>query len=118
MFAFDFDPSLPTVAVSEFSAGERRVHAGEAFDWRAHGMTEIEVIPLLRAGFLRQERGREVNAEDLTAAAAAMTDSIVTAATEATKALEEFNSKLAVVNVTPGERIAVPPPAERRGRRR
>lgn len=110
MFAFDFDPSLPTVAVSEFSAGERRVHAGEAFDWRAHGMTEIEVIPLLRAGFLRQERPPALDSPGWHA---------LEVNTTARRAVDEVEgSKLAHMRITPGERVTVTTPDQRRGKRR
>lgn len=51
---FEFDFSRPVVAASEFAAGERVVRAGEVFDWRAHGMTEVEIVPLVRAGIVRQ----------------------------------------------------------------
>lgn len=54
MFAFDFDPDLPLEAASEFPTGDGIVRAGDAFDWRARGMSEIEVVPMMRAGLLVQ----------------------------------------------------------------
>lgn len=48
--AFDLD--APLAASSRFAAGDKVVDAGVVFDWRAHGMTEVEVLALYRAGLL------------------------------------------------------------------
>lgn len=54
---FEIDFTKPVVAASEFAAGDRIVRAGEVFDWRAHGMSEVEIVPLVRAGIVRQPTG-------------------------------------------------------------
>lgn len=46
------DPDKPLVASSAFAAGDGVVSAGEVFDWRARGMTLVEVAPLYASGLL------------------------------------------------------------------
>ena len=50
MFRLAFDSERPLVATSAFQASDRVVQAGDVFDWRAHGMTEIEALALFRSG--------------------------------------------------------------------
>lgn len=52
MLQLAFDPARPTVASSSFQAGEDAIAAGDVFDWRARGMTEIEAATLFGAGLL------------------------------------------------------------------
>jgi hypothetical protein len=52
MLGLHFDPDLPLIATSAFHAGEIKVEAGDAFDWRARGLTELEAVALFSAGLL------------------------------------------------------------------
>jgi hypothetical protein len=52
MLGIHFDPSRPVVASSSFQAGEDTIAAGDAFDWRARGMTELDARALFGAGLL------------------------------------------------------------------
>lgn len=52
MHVAGFDLERPLVASSRFTAGDKVIDAGGVFDWRAHGMTEVEVFALYRAGLL------------------------------------------------------------------
>lgn len=60
MHGLSFDPSLPIVATSSFMAGERAVSAGEALDWRAMGMTEIDLLVWYQAGLVRPADSKPV----------------------------------------------------------
>lgn len=57
MLLLAFNPDLPLVATSDFDAGDRRVRAGEVFDWRSRGMSDVEVVPLVATGMLRHPAG-------------------------------------------------------------
>lgn len=50
MFGLAFDPDRPLVATSAFPDGT--VAAGEAFDWRAKGLTELDALALFSAGLV------------------------------------------------------------------
>lgn len=52
MLGLHFDPSLPLIAASAFNAGDTRVEAGDHFDWRARGLTELEALAMFSAGLL------------------------------------------------------------------
>jgi hypothetical protein len=45
-----FDPDRPLVATSAFPDGT--VAAGEVFDWRAKGSTELDALALFQSGLL------------------------------------------------------------------
>lgn len=122
---FEFDFSKPVVAASEFAAGERVVRAGEVFDWRAHGMTDVEIVPLVRAGIVRQppalERavalGKLVKLSEEYGGAV---DTYVEAeggATDATASFGETLSKVVTLAVSPGETVRVETPSQRDARR-
>lgn len=52
MLAREFDPQRPLVATSAFHAGADVVAAGEVFDWRARGLSELDALALFSAGLL------------------------------------------------------------------
>ncbi len=118
---FEFDFSRPVVAASEFAAGERVVRAGEVFDWRAHGMTEVEIVPLVRAGIVRQPSAleREAGLDEL----AKLTEEYgayieaVDVATDAMASFGETLSKVAILTVPLGETVRVETPSQRDARR-
>lgn len=64
MHGLSFDSSLPVVATSSFMAGERAVSAGEALDWRAMGMTEIDLLVWYQAGLVRPADSKPVATTD------------------------------------------------------
>lgn len=47
-----FDPDRPLVATSAFQSGDRVVAAGEAFDWRAEGLSQLDALAMFSAGLL------------------------------------------------------------------
>ena len=52
MFRIAFNPELPLECASAFASGERTYAAGDAFDWRALGMTEREVYDMFAANLV------------------------------------------------------------------
>lgn len=52
MLGLRFDPSLPLVATSSFDAGGDKVAAGDAFDWRARGLSELDALTLFSSGIV------------------------------------------------------------------
>lgn len=85
-----FDPARPLVAVSRFRAGEAVIEAGDAFDWRARELTELDALTLFQSGFV--------------------THPPIDAAFDVSDA--------PAANVTLGETVSVETPAQRRGKRR
>lgn len=52
MLARHFDPARPVVASSSFATGDKTIAAGESFDWRARGMSEVDAAAMFGAGLL------------------------------------------------------------------
>lgn len=52
MLGLRFDPALQLVATSAFDAGDAVIAAGQVFDWRARGMSELDVMALFSSGLL------------------------------------------------------------------
>jgi hypothetical protein len=50
MLRVGFDPNRPLVATSAFPDGT--CAAGEVFDWRAKGRTELDALALFQSGLL------------------------------------------------------------------
>lgn len=50
-----FDLNRPLIASSGFTAGDEQIAAGAVFDWRARGISEVDVYAMFRSGLLYHE---------------------------------------------------------------
>ncbi|MDQ3070093.1 MAG: hypothetical protein M3R55_10245 [Acidobacteriota bacterium] len=101
-----FDPNLPLVAGTDFSAGEVAFKVGDVVDWKTAGITEQIAFDWWRSGMIYHP----IHSPAPTALPAATAQP----GTFTEKAIEEVaaDSQTVPFKMTPGETVHVPPPAK------